>query len=271
MNDSPGTSPKLLDYNVPEPFRAFSTMRQGGVSQGKYGAFNVNAYCGDLPEHVNANRRLLCTALGLDSSRLVMPHQTHQDRCLAIDRSFFEQTAEARARSLEGVDAIMTDLKETCIGVSTADCVPILLVDPDHQAVGAVHAGWRGTVLHIAGKAVRTMQKVYQTDPGNVLAIIGPSISMANFEVGDEVVEAFATAGFPVTEVARQVVNEAGIPRWHIDLWAANTLTLLEAGLALHHITVSGICSYANVSSFFSARRLGIASGRIFCGVLIRP
>lgn len=156
-------------------------------------------------------------------------------------------------------------MHDVCIGVSTADCIPILLYDPEHHAAAAVHAGWRGTVMRIAEKSIRQMTLDYGTRPELLEAVIGPGISQEAFEVGDEVYDAFREAGFPMSEIARKQ------EKWHIDLWAANYLQLENCGLRINHIQVSGICTYRHCEEYFSARRLGIASGRIFTGIILHP
>ena len=98
---------------------------------------------------------------------------------------------------MEGVDALVTNVPDVCIAVSTADCVPVLLYAPDRKVVAAVHAGWRGTVLHIARKAASLMIEAYDCDPTQLVAGIGPSISQAAFEVGEEVVKSFSNGGLP--------------------------------------------------------------------------
>lgn len=98
-------------------------------------------------------------------------------------------------------------MADVCIGVSTADCIPILLADTEHHAIAAVHAGWRGTVARIAEKAVAALTRYYETRPERVEAVIGPGISQAAFEVGDEVYEAFSRAGFNMKQIARREAN----------------------------------------------------------------
>lgn len=259
-------TPQLLTYRFSSPrITAFSTLRQGGVSTGPYAAFNIAPHCGDTPAHVRTNHSLLARHIGLSPERIILPHQVHQTRLLRIDSNFFDLDDEARAASLEGVDALCTDMADVCIGVSTADCIPILLADTEHHAIAAVHAGWRGTVARIAEKAVAALTRYYGTRPERVEAVIGPGISQAAFEVGDEVYEAFSRAGFNMKQIARR---EA---KWHIDLWAANYLQLENCGLRLERIQVSGICTYSHSDRYFSARRLGTNSGRIFSGILQHP
>lgn len=261
---------KLLEYALGNALRAFSTTRAGGVGSGSYGTFNITHYCGDTPEHVQANRQLLCTELGIADDRLLLPHQTHGDRVLTIDTDFLALPEARRTAEMESVDALVTDIKGVCIGVSTADCVPILLYDPTHQAIAAVHAGWRGTVKKIVARAIATMTEKYGTRPAELRAVVGPSISAAAFEVGDEVYDAFSAAGFPMTNVARRYPAAGGAEKWHIDLWAANVCTLEAAGVELANLMVAGICTYTESDRFFSARRLGINSGRIFNGIMLK-
>ena len=150
-----------------------------------------------------------------------------------------------------------------CIGVSTADCIPIILYDAEHHATAAIHAGWRGTVKRIVQNAIAQMRTAFATNPQTLRAVIAPGISLQNFEVGDEVYEAFANAAFPMGEIAKRY------EKWHINLPLCNQLQLLEAGLKAENIHATDICTYDRCNEFFSARRLGINSGRIFTGVTI--
>ena len=235
---------------------AFSTTRQGGCSTGNYAAFNINGYCGDDEVHIAANKVALCGLLGIDSNRLVMPHQVHDCVVRRIDGP--------QQGVIEGADAVMTDVPQLCIGVSTADCIPVLLYDSTHRAVSAVHAGWRGTVLRIVQKAVETMRDTYGTAPADLQAVIGPGISLDSFEVGDEVYNQFLSAGFDMQPISRRDA------KWHIDLPMCNRLQLMEAGIPADHIQMTNICTYQQYDRYFSARRLGIQSGRIYTGILIK-
>ncbi len=249
-------SPQLTYYNMGTGVTAFSTTRQGGCSTGNYAAFNINGYCGDDEVHIAANKVALCGLLGIDSNRLVMPHQVHDCVVRRIDGP--------QQGVIEGVDAVMTDVPQLCIGVSTADCIPVLLYDSTHRAVSAVHAGWRGTVLRIVQKAVEAMCHAYGTASADLQAVIGPGISLDSFEVGDEVYDQFLSAGFDMQPISRR---EA---KWHIDLPMCNRLQLMEAGVPADHIQMTNICTYQQYDRYFSARRLGIQSGRIYTGILIK-
>ena len=259
------TEPVLHLYDLGPGVTAFSSTRHGGVGKGNYASFNINYYCGDQWENIEANRASLCQMLGIDEWHLVYPHQTHGDVVKTIDSQWMEALSPAEKRySLDGVDAVMTNLSGVCIGVSTADCIPILLYDGTHHACCAVHAGWRGTVKRIVQKAVEAMASTYGTSPQQLKAVIGPGISLKSFEVGDEVYEQFAQAGFDMARIACKY------EKWHIDLWECNKRQLMEVGVPETDIHVAGICTYIHHDDFFSARRLGINSGRIFSGIMLR-
>ena len=249
-------SPQLTYYNMGAGVTAFSTTRQGGCSTGNYAAFNINSYCGDDVVHIAANKVALCRLLDIDCNHLVMPHQVHDCVVRCIDGPLQE--------TLEGVDALMTNVPQLCIGVSTADCIPVLLFDPIRRAVSAVHAGWRGTVLRIVQKAVEAMHETYGTEAADLQAVVGPGISLDSFEVGDEVYEQFQVAGFEMDTISRR--DE----KWHINLPECNRIQLVESGVLPSHIQMTNICTFQACDRFFSARRLGIQSGRIFTGILLK-
>lgn len=264
-------NPNLLHYDLGEDVVAFSTRRTGGVSEGNYASFNVNGYCGDNTLHVAANRQILCDYLQIDTSCLVLPHQTHSTRVKVIDEAVMGLSALQRAAMLEGVDALITSMRGVCIGVSTADCIPILLYDPVHQVIAAVHAGWRGTVGRIVVEALSEMFRTFQTSASDLRVAIGPGISGESFEVGNEVYETFASAGFPMERLAVKKTSIRNISEqsWFIDLWEANRMQLEAHGVLPEHIFMAGICTYQHADEFFSARRLGINSGRIFNGIMM--
>ena len=257
-------TPELHYYHIAEGVTAFSTTRHGGYSQENYGELNVNLYCGDEPEAIARNRRLLCKELAVAEDRLVMPHQVHDTGVSQIGKTFFMLSEEIRKQVLEGIDALITNLKHICIGVSTADCIPIIIYDPEHHAAGVVHSGWRGTVANIAEAAVASMVRSYHSKPESLMAVIGPGISCRNFEVGDEVYDAFAFAGYPMDVIATRE------EKWHIDLPKCCQLQLEATGVPSANISMTDICTYDQTDDYFSARKLGINSGRIFTGIVLR-
>lgn len=273
----------IHEYNTCEGLVAFSTTRHGGVSTGAYASFNANHYCGDEPENVAKNRTLLCERLGIEESHLIVPHQTHKTVTRIIDDAFLALPVEEQKAELEGVDAVCTNLKGTCVCVSTADCIPILLYDDESGVISAIHAGWRGTVARIVEENIKVLIDTYGIKAENLHAIIGPGISLDAFEVGDEVFKDPLWA-LPISPVEGERLRaeddrweavckrfpskcERGW-RWHIDLPLCNKLQLMNMGVKEENIFMSGICTFNNSKEFFSARKLGINSGRILNGIV---
>jgi polyphenol oxidase len=159
--------------------------------------------------------------------------------------------AAGRTGVLGEADALLEDTPGAVVAVKTADCVPILLADNRHRAVAAVHAGWRGTVAGIVGRAVEAMHARFGTDPADLDAAIGPAIGACCYEVGPEVSAHFGIPG-----------------RAHVDLADANRGQLAAAGLAPGRIHVAGLCTLCH-TEFHSFRRDREASGRMhsFAGI----
>lgn len=271
--------PVLNYYDLSDDVKAFSTTRHGGVSEGNYASLNINEYCGDSKANTDANRLLLANELGIDTNHIIMPHQTHGVESRIIGEEFANLPDGVKKMLLEGVDAVMTNIPGMCIGVSTADCIPVLLYDEEHHAAAAIHAGWRGTQARIVHKAVQEMRMAYQTDPTKLKAVIGPGISLDNFEVGDEVYAAFEQAAFDMSTIAEERIKrnpnaddpaKAFERKWHINLPLANIQMLTHNGVDEANIINTGICTFDNADNYFSARRLGIESGRIYTGIIIR-
>lgn len=265
------TQPQLSYYNMAPGVVAFSTTRHGGCSKGNYGEFNINEFCGDEAEATAENRRLLAEELGIEPDRIIMPHQTHGVETRHVAKEFMNLPPDVRRMVLEGVDAVMTSVSGVCVGVSTADCIPVLLYDEEHGAACAVHAGWRGTVARIVQKAATDMRLAFSTRTSALKAVIGPGISLDAFEVGNEVYDEFANANFDMSAIARQMktASPGSELKWHIDLKECNRRQLMECGVEAENIQVSDVCTYNSSSDYFSARRLGQQSGRIYTGIML--
>lgn len=244
----------------------FVTTRQGGCSEGAFGSFNCSPYSGDKYNAVRQNQTALLDGMKHKPKELIIPRQSHELTSLVIDDSYFNHSLDMRWRLLNCVDALITDTPGYCICVSTADCVPVLLYDTANRVVAAVHAGWRGTVGHIVNRTLTHMNKCFGTQGKEVIACMGPSISLQSFEVGEEVYEAFQEDGYDMSRISTW--NET-TRKHHLDLWEANRMQLLDNGVAESNIEVSGICTYIHHQEFFSARRLGIESGRMLSGIMI--
>ena len=178
---------------------------------------------------------------------VIQGHQVHGSRVAIVDRPGMTR------EELEGYDAFVTNLPGVAIGVRTADCVPVLLYDPEERVVAAVHAGWKGTVLHISEGVLEAMGQEFGSRPANLLAVIGPSIGPDSFQVGEEV----ADDGTPMSG------------GHHIDLWKANRWLLEQLGIPPEAIEVVGIDTYTT-NALFSARREGVSCGRIINSIKLK-
>ena len=258
----------MISYKIFEKYNEiahFCTTRQGGTSVGNYASFNLSPFSGDDMSAVAENKSKLGKWLGIESDKIILPFQTHGTEVKEISDYFFELADEEKSQYLNGIDAIFTRIPKVCVGVSTADCVPILFYDPTKQAVAAAHAGWRGTCGRIAEKTITAMVEAYHCQPSDILVTIGPSISAKVYEVGQDVVDNFESAGFDISEIVK--IRNKSI---YLDLWKANQQSLLKAGIAAENIEVAGICTYTEHERFFSARRLGIKSGRLLSGIMLK-
>lgn len=246
-----------------EGVEAFSTTRGQVDGRNAYSGVNLCDYVGDDALRVLDARLTLAMQLGVDLDDLIMPRQTHSCRVAVIDEHFRTLDIDKQEAALEGIDALVTRLQGIVIGVNTADCVPLVLVDGQAGVIAVAHAGWRGTVGRIAKAVVEEMCR-QGASADRIQAAMGPSICQECFEVGDEVVDAFKKARFNLDDM---VVRNAATGKAHIDLRAANRAVLVAAGVPVGNIVKPQHCSRCEHDRFFSARRLGINSGRTFTGV----
>jgi len=247
----------------------FST-RAGGVTT-VYGgkSLNLGWTKEDDPAAVAENRRLMVQKMA-PSMRLVTVRQVHGNH---VEMVKAENALAGRLETLEGKavlegDGLVTNAPGVLLATGTADCVPVLIVDPVRRAVGAFHAGWRGTVARIVEKGVETMRREYGSRAGDLKAAIGPSIGPCCYTVGDEVWKRF-TEGFPYgAELFHKMDVEGGAPALRVDLWEANRRQLLEAGLPEESITVLGECTACTLDAsgepkYFSHRAQAGRTGRM--------
>lgn len=249
MKDIDGTD-FLVPLDLPGAALAFTTVRGEEMRpDDPYSGFSVCHYTGDPSGHYGECRRRLATLCGVDVARIAVPRQTHSTRVAVIDRWPVD---------IDGVDALVTTLPGLVIGVCTADCVPVVLCDPEGGVAAAVHAGWRGAAGGIVGNAVEAMVTC-GADPSRIYAAMGPCISVARFEVGEEVAERF-----PARFVDRSSGNKP-----HVDLPGYVASQLMAAGVGQSRIAMPPGCSMSSPDRFFSARALGVESGRSFTFVML--
>jgi hypothetical protein len=229
--------------------------RHGGFSQKPYDTLNTGGTVGDDPEAVLANHRRIFRVFGYDYTSRFDVWQVHGTNIVCTDSTRDPQLP------FEKADGILTNNPEVTLFMRFADCVPILLFDPIKKVIGIVHGGWQGTYQMIGKIAVDRMHTYYGSDPGNILAAIGPSICQNCYEVGPDVFQLFSQS---FGKKAQAYFKMEGT-QIHLDLWAANFDILSMAGV--HHVEVAGICTACHIEDWYSHRAENGNTGRF--GVIV--
>ena len=198
--------------------------------------------------------------------RAVECHQTHSANVRLISPELFSLARQSQEKILDNVDALITNTHNICLTIRTADCTPILLYDPTHQAIAAIHSGWKGTLQNIVRATLLEMKAAFRTSPSEVLVVIGPSIAQSNYQVGEELFNLFSSAN----------------PQWEVfftpDLFAPNHFLLDVKGIVFQQlkdlgvkpesISISDLDTYTN-RHLFSARRDGTSTGRLVSAIYL--
>lgn len=237
----------------------FST-RIGGVSKGAYATMNLGVSRGDDPEAVMENYKRITSVLHMPWDRVVLSHQTHTTNIRVVTERD-AGTGLVKERDYENIDGLITNIPNLPLVTFYADCVPLYFVDPVHHAIGLSHSGWRGTVNRMGRCTIEAMQREYNTNPADVLACIGPSICQDCYEVGPEVAEEFAK-GFQL-EQKSVLLREKPDGKYLLNLWKANEIVLLEAGIKKEHLAVTDICTKCNPELLYSHRVMGNERGNL--------
>ncbi len=240
----------LLESPLLAAFRHGFTTRAGGVSDPPFDRLNLGGAVGDDPASVAENWRRLEGFTGLGFARV---RQVHGARVVR---------AGVACAPIEEADVVLSTTEGVAACVSIADCVPVLLADPETGAVAAVHAGWRGTLARAAAEAVAALAGA-GAPAERLLAVVGPSIGPCCYEVSDDLAARFRD------EVGEAVVR-AG-PRPRLDLWDANARILAGAGVRPDRIEVLGRCTSCESGLFFSHRRDAGRTGRQMAFIAPRP
>ena len=244
-----------LEYLTAEGITASHcfTTRLGGVSKGNLDSLNIGTHRGDDPENVLENYRILGNAIGFDLNKLVLSKQTHTDTVRPVTEK--DWGAGLFAPEFSPCDALITNTPGTALVVFTADCTPILLEDPVTGAVGAVHAGWRGTAANIVGKTVAAMVHHYGCDPKQIRAAIGPNIAQCCFATDRDVPDAIREVLGAEADDVILFRNE----KYYVNLKEVNARLLRRAGVT--QIEISDACTACRQDLFWSHRLVGQARG----------
>ncbi len=261
---------------------AFVTTRHGGVSAGPYATLNLGLHVGDDPANVLVNRRRVAAALGADLADFVFCQQAHGRRVTAVSAGDRGRGAFRLDDAIGSTDALVTTDPGTVLAILVADCVPIILADPQAGVLACVHAGWRGTVAGVTGAALHAMQAL-GARPERIRAAIGPAVAADRYQVGPEVAAAADryfggnTAGIMRPDDSDS--SPAG--RWLLDLPAANRRVIRESGVPDSQISGSGLTTASRAASgesrnspgpeLFFSDRAARPCGRIAAVARLRP
>lgn len=240
--------------------------RLGGISSKPYDALNMGLHVGDDKEAVLENRRRYLNALEIKAEDVCSPQQVHGTKVLRVTVGDRGKGALDYESAIAETDALITNALGVPLMLCFADCVPLLFLDPEKGAIGLAHAGWKGTVARIGVKTVEAMAKNFGTDPGKLLVGIGPSIGAECFDIGEEVARKFREA-FPAYHdkiLSRQEGKD------HADLWEANRLQLIEAGVAAENVQCADTCTSCQHKWYFSYRADGGETGRLAAVMMLK-
>jgi polyphenol oxidase len=246
--------------------------RLGGASQGPLASLNVGRSVGDEPDAVAENLRRIYAHLGLNAAQAVTPWQVHSNRIATV-------SGHDAGRVVPNTDGLVTATPGLALLLRFADCQPILLYDPEHHALGLVHAGWRGVAQGIAIRAVEAMQAAFGTRAGALVAGLGPAIGPCCYVVGDEVAAAMGYAlpdwrqvmhpvPPPAAAEGAQGEEEEGGTAWRFDLPAANAQQLASVGVRA--IEQAGLCTSCRSDEFYSHRASNGQTGRFAAVAFLR-
>jgi YfiH family protein len=232
------------------PLDALVTTREGGVSTGRYRSLNLGLLVGDDSAAVLANRTRVAAAIGSSLDDFVFCEQSHQPNVQIVTAEHRGRGARTAADAIATTDALVTAVPGIVLVVMAADCVPLVLFDPQARVLACVHAGWGGTVRGVTPAAVAAMRTL-GADPARIIAGIGPAIHPDLYQVGADVAD---LAGAAFGDLAATVVRPDGTGKWLFDLWQANALQLTQAGVPADQVHVAGLDTGPG-TPFFSHRR----------------
>ena len=238
------------------------TTRLGGVSTGHLASMNLGLSRGDDRENVLKNYEILGEAIGFDPHKTVQAVQVHGNAVRLCTEGDWGKGLYAHTDY--EADGLMTNVPGTALVVFSADCGTILLEDPVTGAVGACHAGWRGTALGIAEKTVTAMVNAYGCDPNSIRAALGPCISPCCFETDEDVPQAMIAA---LGDEAMPAITQNGA-KYHVDIKYLNRLFLEKAGVLPEHMDTSPLCTACDPDQFWTARRHKDQRGTL-CAIIV--
>lgn len=234
----------------------FST-RLGGVSSGKWATMNLSFNRGDDKAAVLKNYEILCGAVGINTENLVLSGQTHTNNVKIVDKT--DCGRGITKQSFTDVDGLITNERGVALVTQYADCTPLIFCDPVNSVIATSHAGWRGTVKQIGKVTVEKMVSYFGSNPKDIVAAIGPSISSCCYEVDEPVFDEFSKAGFNLEDIFFKKSNG----KYMLDLKKANYEILLKSGILPENIDIADLCTCCNSAEFHSHRATGGERGNL--------
>ena len=227
----------------------FST-RLGGVSEGIFSSMNLSYTRGDENAAVDENFRRIADVLGLTPGHFVLSDQTHTTNVRIVTKEDWGKGV-TRPKDYTDIDGLITNEPDIILGTFYADCVPLYFYDPVKKVIALSHSGWRGTVLGMGRVTIGKMKEAFGCNPQDILAAIGPSICKDCYEVSEDVAEEFAKV-FSGRE--KEILLAKSNQKYQLDLWKANEILLLDAGIKREHLEITDICTCCNPLYLFSHR-----------------
>ncbi len=245
----------------------FITGRAGGFSKGPFASMNTGFHVGDNDWYVLQNRKKLASMLGVDLTGFTFASQTHSSNVTLVDQCKRGKGSTESETAIPNTDALITKTKGIFICIQVADCVPIILYDPENRAAAVIHAGWRGTLRKVTEATIRMMMQTFETHPSELVAGIGPSNGPCCYEVGEDVKnEALKSLG-SIKDVIKPTKKKE---KYIFDQWHANLLQLRYAGVKEKNIEIAGICSQCHSDNFYSSRKDNGITGRTTAGIMLK-
>lgn len=231
---------------------AFFSTRFGGESTGYLASLNLGFDRGDTLETVGRNFQRICHSAGVDAKNLVLSDQVHDTKVRYVIKK--DTCKNEIKKKLKGIDGLVTDQKEVCLATSYADCVPLFFYDPVRHIIASSHSGWRGTVGKIGTKTIQKMHELFGSKPEEMIVVVGPSICADCYEVSIDVIEEFAKKYTPEQMKKIAYCSDVQEKKYQLNLWKANELQFLDAGVKKENIHISGLCTCCNPKLLYSHR-----------------
>lgn len=244
----------------------FST-RLGGVSTGIFSSLNLGFSRGDNYDLVLENHKRISRAIGFDYKDIVTSKQTHTTN-IKVVREEDKGKGIITDRDYSDIDGFVTNVPGIPLATYYADCVPLFFVDVKEKAIGLSHSGWRGTVDKMGLHTVREMEKQYGSKPENIFAFIGPSICQQCYEIGKDVADEFKKAFS--SDDCSEIMYKKQDEKYQLDLWKANEIIMLNAGIKKENIDVTDICTCCNSDLLFSHRASNGERGSLGAFLIIK-